>query len=79
MLRSILTRLSSEDTDLTIITNDGRKMFTYKKVLSLFSKRAFSWLNNVSYMNDSVNISVDASYDTVNTMFNILSTRKTAI
>ena len=49
MLRNILTGITSAECDLIIIAHDGRKIYSHKKFLFLFSKTLSIWISSLTY------------------------------
>ena len=71
---SILDQLGMSQTDLVIITNFGKKIFTQRCILSIFSKSVTSLISSLSSCpSDSVSIIVDASYESVCNMLQLLT------
>merc|ERR1712129_589190 len=80
MLRNILTGITSAECDLIIIAHDGRKIYSHKKLLFLFSKTLCTWISSLtSYTNDLLSLTVDASFRCVNNMLSMLCSGKANI
>jgi len=71
---SILDQLSLSQADLVIITNLGKKIFTQKAILSIFSRSVASWFSSLaSCPSDLVSIFMDASFESVHNMLELLT------
>ena len=80
MLRNILTSITSAECDIILVTHHGRRIFSHKRLFSLYSKTFASWVSSVSSCrNESIAVTVDASFESVSSIIAVLSTGEATI
>ena len=78
MFRNILTSLG--ECDLMIVTNDGRTVFSHKKLFCIFSSTVLTWLNSLSSCEkDLAALSIDGSFQAVSNVVTVLGSGKAVI
>ena len=80
MLRNVLTSITSAECDIILVTHHGRRIFSHKRLFSLYSKPFECWVSLVSSCrNESIAVTVDASFESVNSIITVLSTGEASI
>ena len=80
MLRNILTSITSAECDIILVTHHGRRIFSHKRLFSLYSNTFVCWVSSVSSCrNESIAVTVDASFESVNSIITVLSTGEATI